>query len=188
MTLLRDGAPVRTTRVNPLSALTGQVSTFEGLIQEAILQNTGVARLDWVRAEGLANFPGLSGLVAGAKGDMEELEQVEVDRTADVPGLGLALLQGLGQRQVGVAVVSDSRSTFDLELRAGDLQGLAGLAFNGAGATDGARGRGWGSFRHRGDSQRGHGNQGCNGAGEQGLLHGEILSGCDEQLVRKYLN
>lgn len=140
MALLRDGAPVRTTCVNPLTALTGQVSTFEGLVQEAILQNAGVARLDWVRAEGLANFPGLSGLVAGAKGDMEELEQIEVDRTADVPGLGLTFLQGLGQRQVGVAVVSDSRGTFDLELRAGDLQGLAGLAFNGAGATDSARG------------------------------------------------
>ena len=77
---------------------------------------------------------------------MEELEQIEVDGTADVPGLGLALLEGLSQGQIEVAVVGDGSGALNLKGGLGDLQRLAALAFHGAGAADNTGGGGGGSL------------------------------------------
>ena len=54
MTLLGDGAPVRTTGVNPAAAAAVKVGALEGLVQEAVLEHTGLAGLD--RVGGMANF------------------------------------------------------------------------------------------------------------------------------------
>ena len=101
-------------------------------------QDGGLAGLDVVRSDLLTDGVALRVGVAGGEGEVDEVEDGEVDAGGDVPRLGLGFLDGAGDGQGLVVEVGDGpRASGAVEVGAGDLHGLAAVARVGAGLTDG---------------------------------------------------